>query len=1274
MDTIFTVKAGHLARLSSTKAVDFFRELLWAEATRIGIGKHLINVSTAITVKDGGIDAEIRDVPANAGQGIIKQGYTSYQIKTGKYSLRDVDNVRKILFTPRSNATVLEPRVKGCLDRNGTFIVVLFGWDVPENESDEFMGILRNALKDFDPQYANAKIEVWQPNQILSFLEPFPSLALKVNGNADKLFQTHQSWSEQSEMRRSFKVGDAQSRFLSDLQRQLRQDHEAIHIYVRGEPGIGKTRLVLEATRTEDLAPLVIYCDSPEAIKYSNLMNELLRGDNQFSCILVIDECDFQNRTFIWDKLRDRGRRIKFVTIYNEFESTSGSTLPIDVPLLNDVQIGDIILDYVRVKDHIPRWVEFCSGSPRVAHVLGQNLKENPKNLLLSPDTVDLWGRYIAGSDSPASEEVRQRRVVLRYIALFKKFGSAELGFADSGTSHARVIAAMIQRADPGITWERFQVIVKTLKDRKILQGTYTLYITPKLLHIKLWTEWWDTHGPGFSLEMLFQDIPDTSSNLREWFYEMFKYAAESEVAHSVVEKLLGTHGPFQNNEYLQTYLGARFFLALTEANTKAALACLRRTIGTWRKEKLLAFTTGRREVVWALERIAMWRETFPGAAQLLLALGEAENESYANNASGVFTELFSLAPGEVAPTQAPPQERLSVLKDALKSTSKERRLLAIHACNKALESQHFYRDVGAEYQGLRNVPNLWMPQTYGELFEAYRQVWQLLYDQLEGHISVDERQLISTILLQRAQGLARYIALADMVIDTVGDLMQKSYVDEKKVLADIIRILHYDGSQLPEHVRQRWGQLKDSLVRNDFSSQMRRYVGMDVLEDYFDEEGNHVDQVQLHLEGLAQQVIDTPQLLQAELQWLVTTEAQNGFRFGYELGQRDFSFSLLPTLLAAQRYATENPSVFFLGGYLRVLFEKEQARWEEQSDLLAQDEVLRVWLPELTWRSGLTDQAAKRLLTLAHENAINIGSFRLFSTGRLIQALSEDVFLEWVHILFNSTHPYATSILLDLYYVYYVDSESKHILPKDLTPDVLTHQSLLQTEREIRLDLMDYHHWAEIGRTFARSYPESSLTLAGWMLEHFGEDDTILDHSTETLSVLNVIAEHYPQEVWLLIGQHLGSKIENTQTFFITRWLRGESDPLGVQASGTLNLFSLESIFQWIDEDVEQRARYLASFVPKTLFRQKERVCIAREVLQRYGKRADVRQAFSANYFSGIWFGPASQHYESVKQNLLDFQKDEENEYVRLWIDEYVADLDSYSEQAKLLEERDAF
>ena len=60
MDTILSVGNQHLERLSPQEAVDFFRELLWAEATTLGIGKNLINVPSAITVAAGGVPPLLR--------------------------------------------------------------------------------------------------------------------------------------------------------------------------------------------------------------------------------------------------------------------------------------------------------------------------------------------------------------------------------------------------------------------------------------------------------------------------------------------------------------------------------------------------------------------------------------------------------------------------------------------------------------------------------------------------------------------------------------------------------------------------------------------------------------------------------------------------------------------------------------------------------------------------------------------------------------------------------------------------------------------------------------------------------------------------------------------------------------------------------------------------------------------------------------------------------------------------------------------------------------
>ena len=415
------------------------------------------------------------------------------------------------------------------------------------------------------------------------------------------------------------------------------------------------------------------------------------------------------------------------------------------------------------------------------------------------------------------------------------------------------------------------------------------------------------------------------------------------------------------------------------------------------------------------------------------------------------------------------------------------------------------------------------MPKTYGELFDAYRQVWLLLFERLDS-LPEDEQQQAINILLQNARGLGRMQNLVGMVIGTMNELSQKSYVDKTMILAEIIRILHYDGKKLTTETRQRWEQLKEKLTGSDFASLMKRYVGMDIFEDRFDEEGNRIDQTQSKIEELAQLAVKNKELLQKELHWLVTTEAKNGYRFGYALAKNDKNVSLLPTILEAQRNAVKNADACFLGGYLRVLFEQDRERLEYQLDALMEDKNLNTWIPELTWRAGMTDRAALRILSLAERGFIGISHFWIFRSGSVIQDLSEGIFTKLIKYLLDSPDAYAVSIILDLYYFYYIRTESKYTLPEKLTLKILTHPLLFQKSESSKRNQMDDYHWKNIGKFFVQLYPEKSLDFADKMLQHFGEEGTIFDsfHS-RTQEVLNEITRRNPEEIWKSVAKYLG-------------------------------------------------------------------------------------------------------------------------------------------------------
>ena len=103
-----------------------------------------------------------------------------------------------------------------------------------------------------------------------------------------------------------FVSGQSQEKLIEKIQNELRRSDQAVYVPVWGDPGVGKTRLVLEATKTDDLSPLVIYCDSAAQFESSVLMDAIC-SDNNLSAIVVIDGCEPRNQIRIWDELKGQG-------------------------------------------------------------------------------------------------------------------------------------------------------------------------------------------------------------------------------------------------------------------------------------------------------------------------------------------------------------------------------------------------------------------------------------------------------------------------------------------------------------------------------------------------------------------------------------------------------------------------------------------------------------------------------------------------------------------------------------------------------------------------------------------------------------------------------------------------------------------------------------------------------------------------------------------------------------------------------------------------------
>ncbi len=1254
--SFFTVQQDSLLRLDPKAAVEIFRDMLHAEAMRLGVPISRVHISTSIYVPDGGIDASVDE--GSLPDGLIKSGRTSYQIKAGDDFKPWQDSaIRKELFGSKPPCREnLGKSVRDCMQLQGCYVLVCVKKELAESEYRDSIAGLKNHLEQCE--FQNPRVDVWSTSNLVGFLSPFPSLALRVNGFDRTAVQSHKSWSQQEDMLKAFESGPDQVVKLEGFQKALRSTNDAIHIRVLGDAGIGKTRLILEATKPDDLNSLVLYFDSAIKFRDSDLMNQLTREDNLYNCILVLDECDLDSSTYIWNKLKNCGSRVRLISVYNEYERESAPINYIEPSPLKKEEVSKIIQSYSVPLDEANRWALLCSGSPRMAHVIGLNLKMNPGDVLKNPDTVNVWERSVVGYDDPKDEVVRQRRVTLRYIALFKRFG-----FGRPVVEEAKAIAKLVEAVDRTITWGRFQEIVKQLRERKILQGENTLYITPKALHVKLWTEWWETYGGDFSL-VEFQGL---SSTLRSWFYEMFEFARESAAANRIVRELLGESGPLRDFNALNSEERSSFFLALANANPNAALNCLEATIRGRPIEELRAFEAGRRNIVWALERIAMWRECFTGAAKLLLSLGEAENESWSNNASGIFAGLFAVG---LAPTEASPEERFPLLVETVKSESSRTRDLGFNACDVALESYSFTRMIGAEYQGLRAPPKLWTPKHNSEIVEAYLRVWNLLSNSILT-FTKEEQQRAGNILVHHARSLCHIEPIAETIVSSIRTLVRDALIERRNALELSVQVLHYDRSELPATTLQLWESLRDELTGESYPSLLKRYVGMSLLEDQYDEQGNRIDASEKLIASLAKESCDDKNLLYSELHWLVTEKAENGLQFGYHLGRVDDGFSLLTAILEEQVKSLDNRSFLFLSGYFRSMFEQDTEFWEMQLDHLTVDENLCKLVPELTFRSGMTDVAASRVLNLAKAGKIKVNELRMFTYGSVLAKISEDVFRDWMAFLEAGDRD-ALSIALNLFHFYYLRDKEISGLPEAEAKRLLIHPALFASGETRSSNGMDEYYWTGIGLAYFKNYSAKTLDIAGLILEHFGEERNILGQSfSKTDAVINAITKEYPVEVWSIVKKYLGPP-SDSRSFWLRQWLRGGEHYQ--EKKGILSFIPIDLIWDWVDEDVQNRAWYVAGFVPNRLFTEEGETCLAREVLVQYGDRDDVRRNLMSNFMSEGWIGPESMHYREKKEQLLSFKEKESNDRVRLWIDEFVESLNQYIERAKLEEERENY
>lgn len=1258
--SVFSPKPEQL-NLEPKQATELIRNILWCDAIASGLSPKDVILSLRIHESDGGIDAKVEG--SLHEDSLLTLGSTYYQIKTGSGFKPWQDSSLKMeLFGKKKPITRknLKPAIRECFDKDGTYTILTFGHDLTPEKHQKSIDTAISLLKKCG--YSNPKIKLYGQGQLAGEIGKYPSICADLIGLSDCNFRTLSGWQRISHMQTDLKLGLTQTEFIDALRKNI-QENNVQHIRIIGEPGIGKTRLTLEALSSDNIAPSVIYVPTGEDFQKSKLFNEILKEDRRYFATLVIDDCDNRDMTSIWQNLKGLAG-IKLITISHNDEDTHDSAMKkLSCPALSEKEIKEIFAAYTGNQD-LYRWAGLCGGFPGVAHLLGENLKNNPNDLLKSPADVPIWERFIIGHKEIQSGEEDQCQIVLTHIALFQRFG-----FESPVTEEARFISRWIERDNPVITWNQFQKIVQRCRDRRIIQGKHTLYIFPKALHIYLWIKFWKDYGRDFSFQKFFDELP---KSMHHWFLQQFKYAHTVQQAQHIVKDILSDGGLFSDKAFFFSAVGLRLLNYLTEAAPSEVLVLLENTIGTWSYEQLYKWRGGRQEVVSALEKIIVWESLFTRSVQILINMALAENSNYSNNSKGVLLSLFSIGLGW-APTQVSPSIRLPLLEELVKNSDANRRNLGLELCSKWLETHGGGRVIGAEHQGLQQTIEFWKPKTYSEVFNYWRDVLKVLRDEIEG-LDSTWRNKFAKVLLNAARSLIRYEQIAEEIFELVLWFSKDQSIDRKLILDFFNYALKVKNSSLTKSEIKILKQLDAILEGTNLFDRINRYIySMSPWETYYEISGDAVRKINVQekqLKPLVKESISDIDIFSDVLLEMSAKEIKqdsNIFAFGLECGKQSFNEEWdenITSLIKEKIHGIVN--VLFISGYIAGLRTRDPSRWEAILRRLLSSEKTREVAIDCILKSGITEVLLYDMILLFKNKSLSVKSFSFISVKEDIQGISKTLFQDLLAGFVFSNQEGSAAICIELISIYYLNKNTKKSLPEQITFDTLSLKPLRASFNQV---LFSYS-WGQVAEAFLEQFPQRSLDLLENLLKIIADSSNYpIEYKDNLEKIANSIVKSNPEDAWTLISKAL---VSNDQKIYgILHWLNN-SFSFSEDASSII-FIPPDQIIAWVKEDPSIRKELIQEVLPRSLD-PKQGGNLTSQFIEAFIEEKKLTNALIAHFCTDSLRGSANAHFSKKCDQARSWLSSSIPPKVRIWLERYIEVLTDKIQDEGIREERDFY
>lgn len=1215
------VEYQDIERLTDIQLTELLSMLLYFEADKSGISLNSVGVALNITVADGGEDGRIKWDGLPEKTDWLPSNFTLFQCKA-----TDMPPSKcKEEILNRQNE--LKPRVLEVFEQGGSYILFhnrtlneqqiierISNFQQAINESTHPIDIDSVNIKIYDA----AKIAAWTNESISAVVTVWKWVGKHLPYGV----RNWKEWSGYQDNLYEYVVDEVHESYINQLRQHLKGTKKVARIV--GLSGVGKTRLAFETFRPsrslDDIEQItrnvqMVYLDA--AVNSFDLPGLIstwrslsLRGT------IIVDNCTSELHSKLRDEIEHKESQLNLLTLDFNLERHNLNHPFIEIKQVSDEIIQGIIAQaYPGISEaDSERIIEFSQGFPKIAVLLAEARINQDDDVGSLRDDI-LVGKLLWGRND--RDSIKHK--VISACALFE-----HLGYEGDVSIQWKYTTEHICKISEDDFYESIQYFLERgILDRR---GRY-IRVTPLPLAIRLATDWWKNCSPERAFEIVTAEMPE---GMAEALCDQIAKLHFLPKAKELTLSLCGEQAPFGQAEVLNSEKGSRLFRSLVEVNPEATVDTLERVFGKMSINELRKVGPGRRNLVWALEKLCFWEHTFEPAARTLILFAAAENESWGNNATGQFLQLFHYI---LSGTQAELNTRLNIIDYAINSEIKEIRLLGVEALGHALKTHYFSRTVGVEMQGSRPVQLEFTPKVWKDVFEY----WSKSLEKLT-IISIEDKELSSKArekITDNMRGLVSYGQM-DELEKSLKSISENTDVFWIEALVKLNEVIKYEGPKIPEEEKERLHKWVEWVKPINFSDQLQIIVNTppwDHIEDPIS--GKYKDVSKEKAIEFAEETVNIHfQEFISKLSCVLHGEQRQSYFYGYELIKHvDQPQELLSQIVSSLSDLIENKAkdinIKFLGGVLASLQEYDSKLVSRFLDEISENSLLSSYTVELTRFIRIQEEDLCRIIKLFEDQKIIVNDLMSLSYGSVLNHLPPKVVLSFVSKINSGTND-ELAVAWHILYMYSHGSEERFSAVSELFKTMLLNPELIMQRRVQSFEIEDVIKNMHAIRSMEE---ETYFPLITQMIINILNERPGYNLSKDIRSYLKTIMTINWADTW----KDLSNALLSTNNRLVFNLVDILGPDMLNKKDWLLSMVPPDVLKAWCREHI-RGAELLSAIVPVELNQTEpnESTQIIEFLIYEYGDNEKVLRNISSSLNNFSWSGSLIPYYE--KQ--IDFYK----------------------------------